>query len=75
VFEGAGLNIKVMSYQDRVDIGVIGCRESVEDAPQITESFAAAIARLKAAAEAESAASENGSRGTRQRRSRAGRTP
>jgi diacylglycerol O-acyltransferase / wax synthase len=75
VFEGAGLNITVMSYQDRVDIGVIGCRESVEDAPQITESFAAAIARLKAAAEAESAASENGPRGTRQRRSRAGRTP
>ncbi len=75
VFEGAGLNITVLSYLDRVDIGVIGCRDSVPDAPQITESFSAAIARLKAAAEQESAASENGARGTRQRRSRAGRTP
>ncbi len=75
VFEGAGLNITVMSYQDRVDIGVIGCRDSVQDAPQITAGFTTAIARLKAAAEQESAASDNGSRGTRQHRSRAGRTP
>jgi diacylglycerol O-acyltransferase len=75
VFEGAGLNITVMSYQDRVDIGVIGCRDSVQDAAQITESFSAAIAALKAAAEQESPATENGSRGTRQRRSRTSRTP
>jgi WS/DGAT/MGAT family acyltransferase len=75
VFEGAGLNITVLSYQDRVDIGVIACRDSVRDAPQITESFTAAIAGLKAAAERESAASENGQRGPRQRRPRTSRTP
>ena len=26
IFEGTGLNITVMSYQDSVDIGVIACR-------------------------------------------------
>ena len=71
VFEGAGLNITVMSYQDSVDIGVIACRDSVHDVGQITESFTAAIARLLAAAERETAATENRPRGTRQRRSRA----
>ena len=73
VFEGAGLNITVMSYQDRVDIGVIACRDSVHDVDQITESFTAAIARLLAAAERETAASENRTRGTR-RQSRAAPT-
>jgi len=69
IFEGTGLNITVLSYQGSVDIGVIACRESVHDVSQITESFAAAIARLKAAAEQESAAKDNGP-GTRVRRTR-----
>ena len=70
IFEGSGLNITVMSYQESVDIGVIACRESVHDVSQLTESFVSAIARLKAAAEHESAAKDNAGRGTRQRRPR-----
>jgi diacylglycerol O-acyltransferase len=69
IFEGSGLNITVMSYQESVDIGVIACRESVHDVGQITEGFTAAIARLKAAAEQESGAKDNPSRGTRRRQS------
>jgi diacylglycerol O-acyltransferase len=69
IFEGSGLNITVMSYQESVDIGVIACRESVHDVGQITESFAAAIARLVAAAEQENAAKENGRESRRRSRS------
>ncbi len=50
IFEGAGLNITVLSYQDSVDIGVIGCRESVRDTEQITDGFVRAIVTLKEAA-------------------------
>ena len=75
VFEGAGLNITVLSYEDSVDIGVIACRESVHDVDEITDGFTTAIQRLKAAAEREIAAQENEGAGTRQRRTRASRTP
>jgi diacylglycerol O-acyltransferase / wax synthase len=60
IFEGTGLNITVLSYQESVDIGVIACRESVHDIEQITASFTVAIERLKAAAEQEAVTKENG---------------
>ena len=53
IFEGVGLNLTVMSYQDSVDIGVIGCRDSVQDADQLATGFVDAIERLRAAAERE----------------------
>ncbi len=71
VFEGTGLNITVISYQGSIDIGVIACRDSVHDVEQIPESFTAAIALLKAAAEPGKAAKDNPRQGTGQRRTRA----
>jgi diacylglycerol O-acyltransferase len=50
IFEGVGLNLTVMSYQDNVDIGVIGCRDSVQDADQLATGFVRAVERLRAAA-------------------------
>jgi diacylglycerol O-acyltransferase len=50
IFEGVGLNLTVMSYQDSVDIGVIGCRDSVQDADQLASGFVHAVERLHAAA-------------------------
>ena len=50
IFEGVGLNLTVMSYQDSVDIGVIGCRDSVQDADELASGFVHAVERLHAAA-------------------------
>ncbi len=43
IFDGAGLNITVVSYMDQLFFGLIGCRETVDVwdiAGHITESFA-----------------------------------
>ncbi|MCW2549130.1 MAG: putative diacylglycerol O-acyltransferase, partial [Mycobacterium sp.] len=55
IFEGVGLNLTVLSYQGSVDIGVIGCRDSVHDADQLAAGFVNAVERLRAAAELEAA--------------------
>jgi diacylglycerol O-acyltransferase len=57
IFEGVGLNMTVLSYQDSVDIGIIGCRDSVQDANQLADGFVNAIERLVAAAKLEAPAS------------------
>ncbi|HVA43633.1 MAG TPA: wax ester/triacylglycerol synthase family O-acyltransferase [Acidimicrobiales bacterium] len=49
IMEGAGLNVTVMSYMDRVDIGLIACRESIPDIWDLAEDFEVAMAELKKA--------------------------
>jgi diacylglycerol O-acyltransferase / wax synthase len=56
IFEGAGLNITVMSYQDNVDIGIIADRQTVHDVEQIAEGFSRAIDELLVAAGVENPA-------------------
>ncbi len=46
LLEGSGLNITVLSNMGRLDIGVIGCRETVPDITQIAEGFGEAVAIL-----------------------------
>ncbi len=48
IFEGAAVNITVMSYVDHVDIGVIACPESAPDIWLITDAFERAVRRLLA---------------------------
>jgi diacylglycerol O-acyltransferase len=55
IFEGVGLNITVMSYQGSVDIGIIGCRDSVPDVDQLADGFVLAIRTLLLAARQEAA--------------------
>jgi diacylglycerol O-acyltransferase / wax synthase len=43
IMEGAGLNITVMSYRDRVDIGFMACRELVPDVWDLPEHVAGAM--------------------------------
>jgi diacylglycerol O-acyltransferase / wax synthase len=52
IFEGTGLNITVMSYQDSVDVGVIGDRDSVPDVEQIAGGFVRAVRDLLATLDA-----------------------
>ena len=46
IFDGAGLNITVMSYVDSVDFGVIACRESVPEVEAIAHGFSSGIGDL-----------------------------
>ncbi|WP_436796047.1 WS/DGAT/MGAT family O-acyltransferase [Actinospongicola halichondriae] len=48
IMEGAGLNITVMSYRDRVDIGFMACRELVPDVWDLPAHVGAALAELQA---------------------------
>ncbi len=48
IMEGAGLNITVMSYCDRVDIGFMACRELVPDVWDLPDHVDAAMAELLA---------------------------
>ncbi len=50
IMEGAGLNITVMSYRERVDIGFMACRELVPDVWDLPDHVDAAMAELLAAA-------------------------
>jgi len=43
---GVGMNITVLSNIDRLDVGVIGCPDVVEDVWEIVEAMPAALARL-----------------------------
>ena len=66
VFDGAGLNITVMSYQDSVDIGIIADRETVPEVQEIAQGFVRAVESLLAAADqAVPQARPEGSRGAR----------
>lgn len=46
-FHGLAFNITVMSYQDNLDVGLIGHRGTVPDADKITQAMADALAELK----------------------------
>ena len=47
---GIGLNITVLSYEDRLDFAIVADREMVPDAWPLMESLAAELEALKAAA-------------------------
>jgi len=51
VAEGQGLNITVISYRDRLDFGVIACRELVPDVWKFKKLFAEGLEELEKAAE------------------------
>jgi hypothetical protein len=53
VFDGAGVNITVLSYQDSIDLGVIACPDAVPDPWMITRGFTESVAELKRIAELE----------------------
>ena len=50
IMEGAGLNITVISYMDRIDVGLIACRELIPDIWELADDFTASIEELKKAA-------------------------
>ena len=50
IMEGAGLNITVISYMDRIDVGLIACRESIPDVWELADDFTASMAELEKAA-------------------------
>ena len=50
IMEGGGLNITVMSYRDRVDIGFMACRELIPDVWDLPDHVDAAMAELLDAA-------------------------
>ena len=51
IMEGAGLNITVMSYIDRIDVGLIACRELIPDIWDMADDFSASMEELKKAAQ------------------------
>jgi hypothetical protein len=51
VADGQGLNITVQSYLDRLDIGLIACREIVPDLWELLGMLTASLDELKAAAD------------------------
>jgi WS/DGAT/MGAT family acyltransferase len=48
IVDGVGLNITVVSYKNRVDFGIIGDREQIDDAWQFLEGAAHALTELEA---------------------------
>lgn len=62
IMEGAGLNITVISYMDRIDVGLIADREAIPDVWDLADDFLASMAELEKAAAATGAAPERASR-------------
>jgi diacylglycerol O-acyltransferase / wax synthase len=52
IFDGAALNLTVMSYLDHVDFGFLVCRELVPDVDDLAAAVPDALAQLVKAAEA-----------------------
>jgi diacylglycerol O-acyltransferase len=46
ILEGIGLNVTVWSYRDALNIGVIACREHIQDPHEVTDGMADALAEL-----------------------------
>ncbi|MEY2588450.1 MAG: diacylglycerol O-acyltransferase / wax synthase [Acidimicrobiaceae bacterium] len=46
ILEGIGLNVTVWSYRDALNVGVIACRDHIEDPHEITDGMATALAEL-----------------------------
>jgi WS/DGAT/MGAT family acyltransferase len=49
ILDGAGLNLTVLSYQDRADFGLVADRELIPDLPAMIESLQQALAQLTGA--------------------------
>jgi WS/DGAT/MGAT family acyltransferase len=49
IFDGAGLNMTVMSYQDRLDFGLLACPELLEDVQHLADLIGVALDDLEAA--------------------------
>ena len=47
IVDGVGLNITVVSYKDRVDFGIVGDREQIDDAWSFLEGAAHALQELE----------------------------
>ena len=58
MLEGIGLNVTMWSYLDRLDVGVLACREALPDADRVVELLPDALAELVAAADAHERAGE-----------------
>jgi WS/DGAT/MGAT family acyltransferase len=62
VAEGIGLNITVHSYLDRLDLGLIACRELVPDLEDLADLHVEELRRLRAAAGIEAGSSAEAGR-------------
>lgn len=60
IFDGAGLNVTVLSYLDRVDVGFMACRETVPGVWGMAAAVPDAMAELVAAARAVGVAEQAG---------------
>jgi hypothetical protein len=58
IFDGAGLNITVLSNDGHLDVGLIACRELAPDLWKLAEDLPFAVDELLTAARAKSAASQ-----------------
>ena len=47
IVDGVGLNITVVTYKDRVDFGIVGDREQIDDAWAFLEGAAHALRELE----------------------------
>lgn len=47
LFNGQGINITLTSYQDRIDVGIIACRDTVPRVQRLLDYFEAALAELE----------------------------
>jgi WS/DGAT/MGAT family acyltransferase len=52
IVDGVGLNITVVSYKNRVDFGIVGDREQIDDAWSLLEGAAHALQELEALGQA-----------------------
>ncbi|MFC8526578.1 wax ester/triacylglycerol synthase family O-acyltransferase [Nocardia sp. NPDC057227] len=51
IFHGSGLNITALSYDGKLDFGLIACRELVPDLAELTDRIPGVVDALRAAAE------------------------
>ncbi len=56
ITDGAGLNVTVLSYMDRVDFGIVADREQMPDLQELVESARTALDELDALVDAAEAA-------------------
>jgi WS/DGAT/MGAT family acyltransferase len=47
IFDGAGLNITVMSYLDRLDFGLLGCPDLIDDIDDLAAAIGLALVELE----------------------------
>lgn len=52
LLNGVGINITVLSYQDRLDFGIVGDRELVPDLVDVPQGLREDLAELEAVAAA-----------------------